>query len=257
MSQYENVNGVWKESKKIYDNIGGVWKEVKDGYSNIEGIWREFYKLGTLASDLTLGQIVYVPRASGDLMKCIVAFKNYSGYPTNSISLIGLPDETTTVQNGNNTFNYLYVGETRWEYHTKIISNFNLLKASLISSCITTTVYATWGSKNTDISVTAKAFALNNSEIVALSNTVRYEIDIPETNYAVLLRDQKSIRVKEDGDWNTYSGFDIFRCLNETTYKISDVSGLTINQQTKIRYIFNIPNTLLFIERNGIFVLDI
>jgi len=256
MPQYENINGVWKETKKIYDNIGGVWKEVKNSYDNIGGVWKESYKSSILSGNVPIGQVVYVPRNDGTFMKAIVAFKNYTGYPSNSVSLIGLPDEIISVHNGSTPSNYLTGSDSR-SFHPKIINNFELLKSTLKSACITTTVSATWESQNKTISVTDKAFALNGEEIANLTNAIRYEIDIPGTERDVLLRDQRSIRVREDDGWNTYSGFDTFRCISSTSYEIYDVEGITTTQYSKTRYIFNIPNTLQFIEQDGNLILNI
>lgn len=236
--------------KKIY--VGTT--KIKKVYSGSTLVWTSSIP----ASNLAIGQIVYVPYASGALMKSIVAFKNYSGYPSNSVSLVALPDATITVYNGNNPNSYIstptYSG---FSFHPKINSHFETLKATLVSACLTTTVSATWESQDTNITITAKAFAPSGDEIVAMTDKVRYEIDLPDTQYNVLLRDQRSVRVKYDDGWSSYSGFDTFSCYSLTSYEIFDVRGMVTSFPHKTRYIFNIPNTLEFVEQNGSLVLDI
>lgn len=244
---------IYVGTNKIKSIYVGTTK-IKKVYSGSTLVWNS----STPASDLAIGQIVYVPYASGALMKSIVAFKNYSGYPSNSVSLVALPDAAITVNNGNNTNSYTSIpSNSAYRFHPKINSHFETLKATLVSVCLSASVSATWESQKTNITVNEKAFAPSGDEIVAMTNEVRYEMDIPDTQYNVLLRDQRSIRVKEDGSWNTYSGFDIFSCISLTSYKIFDVSGMTTSFPHKTRYIYNIPNTLEFIEQNGVYVLNI
>ena len=59
MTNYVNINNVWKSISKVYVNVNNVWKNVSFGYVNINNVWKQFF---TSLSSYTFnfGNTIYI-----------------------------------------------------------------------------------------------------------------------------------------------------------------------------------------------------
>ena len=85
---YAPDGGVNRLPKKWITPVGGVNKELKELYGAAGGANRKVFTAGITIGSLSIGDKVKYGKIYGDPIIWIVADKNHSGYPANSVTLV-------------------------------------------------------------------------------------------------------------------------------------------------------------------------
>ena len=104
MALYDPVDGVYRKVKKLYDPVDGVHRNVKKAYDPVDGIYRKCFSSGILASDLAVGDSVWLS-VNGTLTEFIVVQQGApsSNYNSNCNGTWLLMKDVYSAQKWNNS----------------------------------------------------------------------------------------------------------------------------------------------------------